>query len=166
MSALGELIRAGRLRAGLTQRDLGARASMPDKPDGVWGTYIGQIERGKRMPPDRLLLRIAEVLELDPYHVLAAANHSRARTETGRQLFALAPLLFLLQDDQGRMPADLPNALRSLIRLHATLQNERHARLRQVLSAVAQVDESRWRMFCNAVAAISATAASEKTGSH
>lgn len=158
MSALGELIAAGRRRAKLSQRELGGLLTTPEKPEGVWGTYIGQVERGKRVPPDSLLLSMSAALQLDPVRVLAAAYQSRSHTDTGRLVFSLAPLLLFLSGEGNEASPDIQTALRSLGQLTAAMREEKHPRLRETLGRVAQLDDQRWHLFRNAVAAISAAA--------
>ena len=80
MATLGELVAAGRRRQRLSREDLGALLRRPDKPQGLWSTYIGQVERGTRVPPDSTVLQLAEVLGIDARRLLAAAYASRART--------------------------------------------------------------------------------------
>lgn len=55
---------------------------------GVWGTYIGQIEKGERVPSDELCLQLAKVLDLEPQKLLISAYRERAQTKEAQQLFA------------------------------------------------------------------------------
>ncbi|MDA0744899.1 MAG: helix-turn-helix transcriptional regulator [bacterium] len=54
---------------------------------GVWGTYIGQIEKGERIPSEELCLKLAKILELDVRKLLIAAYLERAESSQVRQLF-------------------------------------------------------------------------------
>lgn len=56
---------------------------------GVWGTYIGQIEKGERVPSDELCLLLANVLDLDPQKLLISAYRERAQTKEAQKLFSL-----------------------------------------------------------------------------
>lgn len=56
---------------------------------GVWGTYIGQIEKGERVPSDEICLQLAKVLNLDPQKLLISAYRERAQTKEAQHLFAL-----------------------------------------------------------------------------
>lgn len=66
---LGPTVQAARQKLGLSLRQLGERLR---KDDGTTFSpqYINDIERGRRMPPDDLLLQIATVLGLDAQLVL------------------------------------------------------------------------------------------------
>ena len=164
MSALGDLVLAGRRSAGLSQRELGALLRSLDKPDGLWGTYIGQVERGKRVPPDALVLNIAAVLKLEPLRLLAAAYESRSHTPTGKRLFSLAPLLLLLRSGRGPAAAGTRQALQSLRQLAAALRQPEQSRLHEALAQAATLDERHWHLFCNALTAAHAAASSASPG--
>ena len=75
----GDMIEKAR-RGRFSQQGLGEKI-------GVWGTYIGQIEKGKRIPSDERCLDLAAVLELDPWALLIHAYRQRARTKEARRLF-------------------------------------------------------------------------------
>ena len=75
-----EMIRATRLEKSLSQRDLGEQI-------GVWNTYVGQIEKGEKVPSDEKVEKLAEVLELDVTELLVAAYGARAETEEAREIF-------------------------------------------------------------------------------
>lgn len=76
---LGDMIEKAR-RGRFSQHGLGERI-------GVWGTYIGQIESGKRIPSDERCLDLAAVLDLDPRALLIQAYRQRAGTKEARRLF-------------------------------------------------------------------------------
>ena len=67
LEALGAFIRAQRLTAGLSLRDLAARAS-------VSNAYLSQIERGLHEPSVRVLRAIAGALNLSAESLLAHAG--------------------------------------------------------------------------------------------
>jgi transcriptional regulator with XRE-family HTH domain len=156
--ALGALVSAGRKRAKLSQRALGALLQTPHKPDGVWGTYIGQIEQGKRVPPDAMILLLAAALEIDAQRLLAAAYESRAHTPTAQKLFALAPFLLFLRKNQATAttPAATDAALSSLQRLATLKASVPDRRLVDLLAALGTLDERRWLMLHNAATAMCA----------
>lgn len=92
---LGERVRALRLAAALTQRELAEGAGLDVK-------YFGRIERGGPNVTVETLVRIAGVLEVEPYELLMPSNAvARARVpDAGR----IAALLERLDDDQrGRV---------------------------------------------------------------
>lgn len=69
---LGSLIREGRRKKKLSQRQLAAALPMSQ-------TNLSRVELGDHAPPsDGVLLRIAEVLELDPRELLRAAGRQAA----------------------------------------------------------------------------------------
>ncbi len=69
---LGSLIREGRRKRKLSQRELAAELPMSQ-------TNLSRVELGDHAPPsDAVLLRIAEVLELDPRELLRAAGRQAA----------------------------------------------------------------------------------------
>lgn len=69
---LGSLIREGRRKKKLSQRQLAAELPMSQ-------TNLSRVELGDHAPPsDAVLLRIAEVLELDPRELLRAAGRQAA----------------------------------------------------------------------------------------
>ena len=76
---IGDIIKQAR-KGRFSQEALG-------KKSGVWGTYIGLIERGERVPSDELCLRMAEVLEMDPRNLLIAAYRARAQKKEAQTLF-------------------------------------------------------------------------------
>lgn len=87
--SLGELIRAHRVRVGLTQRALGERA-------GIVGKYVSEIERGTRdIPVSTLLVIVEHGLQLQ----LDIAFHARSRGAVHVPM----PVL-----DLAAMIADLP----------------------------------------------------------
>jgi len=57
-NAMGRRIREARSKLGLTQEQLGERANLHY-------SYIGQVERGAKVPSLRTLKRIAEALNVD-----------------------------------------------------------------------------------------------------
>ena len=76
---LGDMIERAR-RGRFSQHGLGEKI-------GVWGTYIGQIESGKRIPSDERCLDLAAILDLDPRALLIQAYRQRAHTKEAGRLF-------------------------------------------------------------------------------
>ena len=93
-----------RQRLGLSQRQLGAELRTSRRPHGVWDTYIGQIEKGEKVPSDEVVLKMAEVLGLDGGTALFAAY--RARTESAE----VAALLERVKRELERQSPGLPTA--------------------------------------------------------
>ena len=75
----GDIILGAR-KGSFSQQDLGERI-------GVWGTYIGQIEKGTRVPSDERCLLLARELDIEPRKLLIAAYRERAQTKHARDLF-------------------------------------------------------------------------------
>jgi len=75
----GEIIRRARGDR-LSQQALGQQI-------GVWGTYIGQIEKGERVPSDERCLQLAEALGLEHRTLLVAAYQERAQAKEAQGLF-------------------------------------------------------------------------------
>jgi transcriptional regulator with XRE-family HTH domain len=65
--SFGQTIRKRRCQIGLTQRQLALRieASTP---------YVGHLEANKRHPSDKILKRLADILDLDPRDLFMTAN--------------------------------------------------------------------------------------------
>ena len=82
-----EMIKEARLQAQLSQQRLADQLVTARKPEGVWATYIGQIEKGEKVPSDEVCIKLAEVLELDSNIVLIAAYEAKASSEEGRALY-------------------------------------------------------------------------------
>ena len=83
-----EMVKEARLQARLSQRSLAEQLTTAQKPEGVWATYVGQIEKGDKVPSDEVCIKLAEVLKLDPDVVLLAAYQAKASSQEGRDLFA------------------------------------------------------------------------------
>ena len=66
----GDMIKQAR-KGVLSQKQLGAEV-------GVWDTYIGQIEKGGKIPSDEICLKLADVLGLDKRKLLLTAYRERA----------------------------------------------------------------------------------------
>ena len=82
-----KMIREARRKERFSQRQLGEQILTAKNPNGVWNTYVGQIEKGEKVPSDDVVLKLAEVLELDPSQVLLAAYEARADSDEARELF-------------------------------------------------------------------------------
>ena len=64
---LGQMIRQRRRQLGWTQREIALRA-------GTSVPYIGHLEARKRHPSERVLLRLSNILELDPRDLYLIAS--------------------------------------------------------------------------------------------
>ncbi len=92
-STFAHLVKTARIKAGMSQSQLGAELRTTQRPEGVWNTYIGQIEKGQRIPSDEVCVKLAETLELVPLNLLFAAYEARAEsssaTKTTKELFKM-----------------------------------------------------------------------------
>ena len=73
-------IREARIAKHLSQRELGEQI-------GVWNTYVGQWEKGEKIPADEKIVKLAEVLELDVDELLLAAYEAKAASAEASALF-------------------------------------------------------------------------------
>ena len=78
MPTFGETIRQSR-EGRFSQKELGNQI-------GVWDTYIGQIEKGEKIPSDEICMGLARALELDETALLLTAYRERASGQA-RDLF-------------------------------------------------------------------------------
>lgn len=107
----GEMIKKAR-KDRFSQQTLGEQI-------GVWGTYIGQIEKSERLPSDERCLQLAEVLELDPYKLLLTAYRERAQSKQVEKLFAQLeklltdPFIRLILSDPKLLDSGLINAIQN-----------------------------------------------------
>lgn len=105
----GEMIKRAR-KGRFSQQTLGERI-------GVWGTYIGQIEKGERVPSDERCLQLAEALELDPQRLLIAAYRERAQTKEAERLFGLMeqlmtdPVISQILNDRSLLDPNIVKAI-------------------------------------------------------
>ncbi|MFA5140818.1 MAG: helix-turn-helix transcriptional regulator [Elusimicrobiota bacterium] len=76
--ALGRSVRAQRRRLGLTQEELG------EKADVHW-TFIGHIERGRKLPSLRVLTNIAGALGTTPAQLLCGVAARAPRAESWKR---------------------------------------------------------------------------------
>jgi transcriptional regulator with XRE-family HTH domain len=94
-----DLIRDARTRKRLSQRQLGEQILTPGRPKGIWNTYIGQIEKGDKIPSDEICKKFAEVLELDLTQVLLAAYEARVELTGSDEAIGLFRQMRLVLND-------------------------------------------------------------------
>ena len=82
-----KMVREARRKAELSQGGLARQMRTAKRPEGVWPTYVGQIEKGEKVPSEEICVKLAEVLDLDLDEVLLAAYEARADSEEARNLF-------------------------------------------------------------------------------
>jgi transcriptional regulator with XRE-family HTH domain len=81
------MVLAARKAKGLSQGAVASKLTTGKKPRGVWPTYVGQIEKGEKVPSDEVCLKLAEVLGLEVKQVLLAAYAARAESTEAAALF-------------------------------------------------------------------------------
>ena len=146
---LAELIRAARMDQKLSQKALGKLISTAAKPNGVWSTYIGQIEKGDKIPSDDVCVELARILDLERDLVLLTAFRDRAEGREARALFDR-----LLEATNGR-PAEFDDPeIRTLVRrckpwLQSLAQIRQAHKGREkdiggLLSGLASLDKKQW----------------------
>lgn len=158
----GRIIRACRHRAGLSQNQLAEALSTTSRPDGVWSTYIGQIEKGQKVPSEELCLKLAEVLDIDFTYLFLLACQDRAETTEAKRLVQLllrtgndhnlSVLIAELQNlvvstgNQGQLPCPLGGLqtppLDQLI--HCLCKNRRIGHLTVVIEQLEDFDDADW----------------------
>ena len=94
-----DLIRDARKKQRLSQRQLGEQILTPGRPKGIWNTYIGQIEKGDKIPSDEICKKFAEVLELDLTQVLLAAYEARVELTGSDEAIGLFRKMRLVLND-------------------------------------------------------------------
>lgn len=75
-----DMVRQARVTKGLSQKQLGELLQTAQRPRGVYNTYVGQIEKGEKVPSVDVCTKLAEVLELDATELLLAAYEARAES--------------------------------------------------------------------------------------
>ena len=96
-----DAIREARTSRRLSQRELGEQI-------GVWNTYVGQWEKGEKIPADEKIVKLAEVLELDADQLLLAAFEARADSAEAAALYRKMERALTDQVFQRLLSADEP----------------------------------------------------------
>ena len=160
-----EMIKKARLQAHLSQQKLAEQLVTARRPKGVWATYIGQIEKGEKVPSDEICIKLAEVLGLDSDKVLIAAYEAKASSEEGRAIYG--KMMRLLSDPvvnkllSNKKPLDpallklLSNPeivallgdqpwIEAVARVHA---NQKERDVLSLLALVEAMDDKQWNMI-------------------
>ena len=75
-----EIVKKARKRLRLSQARLGGEI-------GVWNTYVGQIEKGEKVPSDEVVIKLAKVLDLNLNELLLSAYKAKADSAEAQSLF-------------------------------------------------------------------------------
>lgn len=160
-----KMIKEARLQAHLSQQRLAEQLVTARRPKGVWATYIGQIEKGEKVPSDEICTKLAEVLGLDSNKVLLAAYEAKASSEEGRAIYG--KMMRLLSDPvvnkllSSKEPLDpallelLSNPkivallrdqpwLEAVTRVH---ENQKERDVLSLLALVEAMDDKQWNMI-------------------
>ncbi len=78
--AFAEIIKKARKRLRLSQASLGGEI-------GVWNTYVGQIEKGEKVPSDEVVIKLGKVLDLNLNELLLSAYKAKADSAEAQSLF-------------------------------------------------------------------------------
>ncbi|MDH7577369.1 MAG: helix-turn-helix transcriptional regulator [Bacillota bacterium] len=112
LNQLGRRIRSLRQQLGLTQEELGERAH-------IHYSYVGQVERGDKMPSLRTLKSLAAALNVDLHYLLEEpASYQTTEGPTPDDLAELKTLL------RSRSPAEIRLCM-DIIRLILQFLNNR-----------------------------------------
>jgi transcriptional regulator with XRE-family HTH domain len=110
LRSLGEMIRASRISAGLTQRTLGDRA-------GIVGKYVSEIERGTRDVPLSTLFAIVEDgLQLQLQIAFLQKGNDGGRIALPMNIEAIATLIVELPAEPRAKVVALVRGILELIR--------------------------------------------------
>jgi transcriptional regulator with XRE-family HTH domain len=117
-------VRARRIRQmrGLTQKALAANLA-----GRVDYSYIGKIERGEQLPSLKVLLRIAQALDVPLDYFFSDEAWTEALPEEIRRVRRNAVHVSLLRDTIGIHPADIP-LVREILRILARHRRQGRAR--------------------------------------
>ena len=100
---IGDTVKRTRKALGYSQEILGDMA-------GVYATYIGQIELGKRNPSDEVCSSLAYALNLDPNHLLFLAHTERAKGSTKVLMEQIEGLIFDQNEFSELLQSTLDNS--------------------------------------------------------
>ena len=100
---IGDTAKRTRKALGYSQEILGDMA-------GVYATYIGQIELGKRIPSDEVCSSLAYALNLDSNHLLFLAHTERAKGSTKVLMEQIEGLIFDQNEFSELLQSTLDNS--------------------------------------------------------
>lgn len=156
-----EMIKEARLGAHLSQQRLAEQLVTARKPKGVWATYIGQIEKGEKVPSDEVCIKLAEVLELDSNRVLIAAYEAKAGSEEGRVLYSKMmrslsdPVVNKLLSSEEPLDPEILEVLGDLPWLEGIVRARKKQKERDVLgllSLVEAMNDTQWNTIMGIIA--------------
>ena len=155
----GEVIKRAR-KGKFSQKEVAAEI-------GVWDTYVGQIEKGDKVPSDEVCVKLAEALDLDTKKLLLLAYEKRA-SGYARELFERVARIiddpvteYLLSEDRV-IDEELLEILKDR-RIREALKDPvwREVFVRgyemqgkdipALIRAVAQMDEKQWQALANMI---------------
>ena len=140
-----ELIRAARIDKKLSQKALADQVSTSAKPKGIWATYIGQIEKGQKVPSDDVCIELARILGLERDAVLLAASRDRSDNEEARALFdrLLNERRLELDAREIRLLRECEPWMHSLAQIRRKYKG-REDDITTLLSDLASLDKKQW----------------------
>lgn len=155
----GEVIKRAR-KGQFSQKELGAEI-------GVWDTYVGQIEKGDKVPSDEVCVKLAEVLNLDVQKLLLLAYERRASGYARKLFERVARIIddpvteYLLSEDRV-IDEELLEILKDR-RIREALKDSvwretflcsyemQGKDIPALIRAVAQMDEKQWQALSNMI---------------
>lgn len=152
---LSALLRERRSEANLSQKALAEKISTKKNPNGVWATYIGQLEKGEKTPSAEVSVSLANALDIDPHLVLALAFLDRAETVEERHLAEV--LLKIIREG--------PNLETSSSKRFSAgnIAETRYDDIARILQYAADTDDATWSNIRTIVEAIVASKKDSRT---
>ena len=117
----GSLIALRRKELNLSQRALAEKIKTESKPSGVWSTYIGQVEKGDRVPSSEVCEALAEILQLNPLLLLALVYKFKASTQAELELAEILISAISLASGKGKEET-LKGAVKGLDKKYGNMQ--------------------------------------------
>jgi len=133
------LIRRQRTTVGLSQKALAKRISTKKNPTGVWATYIGQLEKGEKIPSAEVIVSLANALDIDPYLLIALAFRERADTDEEEHL---AEVLLSLVRAGVHIHEDLNKG--TTTQVVGGVEATRQQLVKRILNFSQTADEAKW----------------------
>ncbi len=145
-----ELIRAARRDHKLSQKAVADQISTASRPKGLWPTYIGQIEKGQKVPSDDVCVELARILDLERDVVLLLAYQARTESDEARALFERIltthsdPLAVISEDPElHSLVQECRPWLQALAQIRRTNKG-REKDIQALLSDLTSLDQEQW----------------------
>lgn len=120
--AIGERIKALRLRENLTQEELAEKTNLHP-------SYVGILERGERNPSIKSLAKIAEVFGVEAHYFLESGNRIRLPNPVPKHYFEIRDMLADKNDDDVKFALSILKQM--LDRLESKSRNKNRRSVKQ-----------------------------------